>query len=126
MNLAMSIDKYFDDDDNPNEWMEHIAQYAAWELFQNQEKWLYMYGELGEKRWPMLKYDALHYIEDAVEHQLGWLISHIVFELVKNYVNSDIDLSDTVADEYNEWFGYEPGDKGYVEGKVDPDDKEPY
>lgn len=126
MNLAMSIDKYFDDDDNPNEWMEHIAQYAAWELFQNQEKWLYMYGELGEKRWPMLKYDALHYIEDAVKHQLGWLISHIVFELVKNYVNSDIDLSDTVADEYNEWFGYEPGDKGYVDGKVDPEDKEPY
>lgn len=114
------MEKFFDDDTLANDYVKNIVNHAAYRLFENQQDWLYMVGELGKGRWPMLKDNAVDYIEQKVEQEFHLLIAFITFELIKMYHGQDIDLSENVAAEYNEWFGYEPEDEGYIEGKPDP------
>ena len=69
-----------------------------------------MSGELGKGRNPMIKGEEEFNI--AWADAIGWLKGFAYEELLRLYVEDDIDM----ADEYNEIMGYEPGDDGYVEG----------
>lgn len=111
--------KYFEDDTLANDWFERVMHNVAYEMFRRQEDWIYMVGELGPDRKPMIKseQDFMVAFDIAWGNAIGWLKSFAAEELLKLYAEDDIDFPRGLADEYNEWMGYEPGDEGYVEGK---------
>lgn len=47
---------------------------------------------------------------------IGWLKGFAYDELLRLYIEDDIDLPRCMAEDYNYWRGFEPGDDGYVEG----------
>lgn len=115
----MTWEKYFEDTDLANDWFDEQMNRIAWEMFRRQENWIYMSGELGRGRNPMIKGEdefnlAFNY---AWADVIGWLKGFAYDELLRLYVEDDIDLPRYMADEYNDWMGFEPGDDGYVEGK---------
>ena len=115
----MTWAKYFEDDTLANEWFDRVMNRLAWKMFERQEDWVYMVGELGPGRNPMIKSadkfdEAFCY---AWRDAMSWLAEFAANELLRIYAEDDIDFPRGLADEYNEWMGFEPGDEGYVEGK---------
>ena len=49
------IRKYFEDDTLANDWFEKVMHRLAWKMFDSQEDWIYMSGELGKGRNPMIR-----------------------------------------------------------------------
>lgn len=113
------IRKYFEDDTLANDWFEKVMHRLAWKMFDSQEDWIYMSGELGKGRNPMIKSEEEFNLAFNVAwaDTIGWLKGFAYDELLRLYIEDDIDLPRHMADEYNEIMGYEPGDDGYVEGK---------
>lgn len=108
---------YFDDDTNANDWLNEIMPHIMFKLFRDQENYLFMAGELGKGRWPMLKENAVEYIEDIINREFDWLIESIAMAIIRKYHEDDIDMPQSIADEYNEWYGFSEKDEGYIEGK---------
>ena len=113
------IRKYFEDDTLANDWFEKVMHRLAWKMFDSQEDWIYMSGELGKGRNPMIKSEEEFNLafNIAWADAIGWLKGFAYDELLRLYIEDDIDLPQSMADEYNLIMGYEPGDDGYVEGK---------
>lgn len=127
----MSIDfnkdiNYFDDNLLAKDWINDWMRHVWWELFENQENWIYMHGALGKNedgstRWPMLKANAVQEFSQVVDNTMfSSLRDYIVAGIIKRYHDEDIDVCDEVANWYNDFFGYEYGDKEYIVGK-EPD-----
>ena len=112
------IRKYFEDDTLANDWFEKVMHRLAWKMFDSQEDWIYMSGELGKGRNPMIKSEEEFNLafNIAWADAIGWLKGFAYDELLRLYIEDDIDMPRGMADEYNEFMGYEPGDDGYVEG----------
>ena len=112
------IRKYFEDDTLANDWFEKVMHRLAWKMFDSQEDWIYMSGELGKGRNPMIKSEEEFNLafNIAWADAIGWLKGFAYDELLRLYIEDDIDLPRGMADEYNIIMGYEPGDDGYVEG----------
>lgn len=113
------IRKYFEDDTLANDWFEKVMHRLAWIMFDTQEDWIYMSGELGKGRNPMIKGEEEFNtaFNVAWADAIGWLKGFAYEELLRLYVEDDIDLPRYMAEDYNDCMGFEPGDKGYVEGK---------
>lgn len=113
------IRKYFEDDTLANDWFEKVMHRLAWKMFDSQEDWIYMSGELGKGRNPMIKGEEEFNtaFNVAWADAIGWLKGFAYEELLRLYVEDDIDLPRYMAEDYNDCMGFEPGDKGYVEGK---------
>lgn len=113
------IRKYFEDDTLANDWFEKVMHRLAWIMFDTQEDWIYMSGELGRGRNPMIKSEEEFNLAFNVAwaDAIGWLKGFAYEELLRLYVEDDIDLPRYMAEDYNDCMGFEPGDDGYVEGK---------
>ncbi len=112
--------KYFEDDTLANDYQKTVERRALIELVKNQPDWLYMVGELGKGSKPMLKEGAVRHIQETVVSEMNWFIADTTANLIEKFAAQDIDLSEGVAEWYNEYHGYEPEDEGYIEGKEDP------
>ena len=44
------------------------------------------------------------------------MIGHITCGLIKELYKSDIDMPQDMADDMNDWYGYQLGDDDYFEG----------
>ena len=115
----MTWAKYFEDDTLANEWFDRVMNRLAWKMFERQEDWVYMVGELGPGRNPMIKSsdkfdEAFGY---AWRDTMSWLAEFAANELLRIYAEDDIDFPHDLADDYNDCMGFEPDDDGYVEGK---------
>ena len=113
--------KFFEDDILANDYQKEVEKRSLVDLIWNQPEWLYMVDELGRGRNPMLKENAVEYIQETVIKNMGWFIADMVAGLIEKLAAEDIDLSEGVAEWYNEYYGYEPDDDEYVVGKVDPE-----
>ena len=111
---------YFEEDTLANDWQKEIVRRAMSRICRNQNYYLYMYGELGDKRWPMLRHDFVDKAYDVVEEILSDFMTEIVNEMIERLVAQDIDVAERVADWYNEYNWLGPQDDKYIEGKVDP------
>lgn len=111
---------YFENDTLANDYQKMVEHRTLVELVKNQSDWLYMVDELGKGRNPMLKDNAIPYIQETVTGEMSWLIADIIANIVEKLAAQDIDLSESVAEWYNEYHGYETCDDEYIEGKVDP------
>lgn len=112
--------KFFEDDTLADDYQKEVERRSLVDLVQNQSDWLYMVDELGKGRNPMLKENAVDYIQETVIGNMAWFINDMVAGLIEKLAAEDIDLSEGVAEWYNEYYGYEVGDDEYIEGKVDP------
>lgn len=111
---------YFDEGVLANDWHKEVVRRAMRCIGQNQEHFLYMYGELGDKRWPMLRHDFVDKAYDVVEEVLSDFMAEAVDEMINRFVAQDIDVAEEVADWHNEYNWLGPQDDGYIGGKVDP------
>lgn len=113
------FEKYFEDNTLANNWFNEVMNRIAYEMFRRQEDWIYMVGELGPDRKPMIKseQDFMVAFDISWGNAIGWLKSFAAEELLKMYAEDDIDFPRDLADEYNNEMGFELGDDGYVEGK---------
>ena len=96
---------YFDDELLAKDWFNELYHEAAWDIFQHQEDIVYMAGELGEHRNPMLKDKAYEEIRHLVENHLVFMVDNITCGLIKELYDSDIDMPQDMADDMNEWYG---------------------
>lgn len=107
---------YFDDETLAKDWFNELCNGAAWDIFQKQEEIVYMMGELGKGRKPMFKDKAYENIRRIIENRLAFMIDDITCGLIKQLYESDIDMPQDMADDMNEWYGYQPDDDNYFEG----------
>lgn len=98
-----------------NQWLDSIKRNTMWTLLDNQHDFLYMFGELGKGRKPMLKNNAWEYIYDKVALEMGDIINEVVSNIIDTYHKSDIDMPYEVASDYNAWNGLKEGDTDYIE-----------
>lgn len=109
--------KYFEDDTLANDWFKKRMNYIAWKMFERQEEWIHMAGEVGRN--PKIKSaeDFDREFGYVWAETMGWLKGFAKNELLRAYAEDDIDFPRDLADEYNDEMGFEPGYDGYVEGK---------
>ena len=50
--VELKMENYAADDVSLNSWIDEQMHWISWEMFENQEKWVYMSGELGKRRFP--------------------------------------------------------------------------
>ena len=102
---------------------ETLAEFFNWcvenllcECFKNQEDIVYMYGELGKKRKPMIKEDAIEKMKNLLmKGLLSLFIDEAIVAAIKHlHEDGDIDVSAEVAREYNMFFNYKEGEEGYI------------
>lgn len=108
-NLDVYLMPYADDDETLNDWVDDLIRRVMWQLFENQEDWLYMAGEKGTL--PVLKDNALDYIRTTIQSESHWLVGYIVRYLIAKYRLSNIELSQEAIDFISEDF--EDIDGGY-------------
>ena len=113
------MEKYFENDTLANDWFENVMNRIFWKMFRSQEDWIHMAGELGKGRNPMIKSAEEFYgsFNEAWNEAFSWLKGFGMQEALRVYAEDGIDFPHDLAEDYNDWMGFEPGDDGYVEGK---------
>ncbi|HAU85742.1 MAG TPA: hypothetical protein DCW90_09630 [Lachnospiraceae bacterium] len=107
---------WFEEDTLAKDWFNQICSRVSWDIFNKQEDIVYMAGELGKGRKPMLKDDAYEKLSYMVDNRLALMKDVIVCGFIKSLYDSDIDMSEDMAADMNDWYGYEPGDEDAFEG----------
>ena len=92
--VDMYLEPYAEEDETLNHWIDRLMRNVRWRLFENQEDWLYMAGELGEGMPPKFKDNARKAMYDACVDEFGWLISYMIDRLITEYRISNIDLDE--------------------------------
>lgn len=106
--LQHSLEPYADEDERLNDWVDNILAHVRWHMFQNQEEWLYMAGELGEGAVPKFKPNAREVMHNAIYREFGWVVAYMMDRLITEYRLGNVDLDDDlIADLRYEMGGYE-------------------
>lgn len=101
---------WFEDDTLAKDWFNDLCSRIAWKAFENQEKWVYMIGELGRDeegnlRKPMIKPEALEVFNQLFDDELNWMKWNTIMSFMKLYHEDDIDYSPEIESEVREYFG---------------------
>lgn len=109
---------WFDDEELAKDWYNRMCGNIAWKMFENQEKWVYMAGELGEGRKPMIKgsEEFAEAMEQAMQDVFGFMREGIYYNFLRIYAEDDIDFPRELADDYNNYWDFEEDDDEFVEG----------
>ena len=113
------MNNWFDKETLANEWYDEMVRRISWKAFEDQESWIYMIGELGEGRNPKVKDNFLDKFSEYFDAEISWLKWDMIYNMLADYYNSDIDVPQWLADEYNDYFGLEKDNRGYMEGTDD-------
>lgn len=109
--------RWFDDDELAARWLDGIGQRVSWDAFKSQYDIVYMSGELGKGRKPMVREGAIDRLHEIVKDALGGLEREIVMNYVHNlYKYGDVDVCDEIAKEYNWHNGLNEDDEDYMVG----------
>ena len=107
---------YFDENAKANDWVKNIMRGARWDLFRNQENWIYMAGERGKRRNPMTRYNAYDYIFEAISEEMAGLVHYLTMNILRECHDDKIDFDRETARHYNGYFELSEGDEGYAPG----------
>ena len=113
------MNNWFDKETLANEWYDEMVRRISWKAFEDQESWIYMIGELGEGRNPKVKDNFLDKFSEYFDAEISWLKWDMIYNMLADYYNSDIDVPQWLADEYNDYFGLKEDNRGYMEGTDD-------
>lgn len=123
--MKHEMEPYFDEDTKANDWVDKFMRHVRWNLFRNQEEWVYMAGERGKRRNPMTRYNAYEYINETINAEMKNLVHYLTMELLREYHDDDIDFDCETAQYYNDYFEFSEEDEDYVPG-VEWDEDSPY
>lgn len=123
--MKHEFEPYFDENTKANDWVDELVRHARWNLFRNQEEWIYMAGERGKRRNPMTRYNAYEYINETVNAEMKNLVHYLTMELLREYHDDDIDFDCETAQYYNDYFELSEEDEDYVHG-IEWDEDSPY
>lgn len=117
--LGGIMNNWFDNETLANEWYDDMVRRISWKAFEDQESWIYMLGELGEGRNPKVKDNFLEKFSEYFDAEISWLKWDMIYNMLADYYNEDIDVPQWLADEYNDYFGLKKDNRGYMEGTDD-------
>jgi hypothetical protein len=109
-NFNRDYAKYFEDDTNAAEWLNNLMHRVYWKMFENQEEWIYMLGELESDK-PCLKDNFFEYAEMILDEELSLFKACVLTGMAYDYIDDDIDVTENIAYELNEWQGIYDGDE---------------
>lgn len=104
---------WFEEDDLAKDWFNRMCGRIAWQAFERQEDWLVMAGER-ENRKPMVKENFFEVFEKLLDDEFVFMRESIMLGFLRLYYDDDIDVIQSVADEYNWQYGYDADDNGYM------------
>ena len=95
-----------DPEDTLEEWFNRLCGHINWDMFESQEEWVYMIGELGKGRKPKIKsWEAFRdAFNNAYDKNVGFMKGCMLYGFLKMYADSDIDLDSYTAWELNDWL----------------------
>ena len=123
--MKHEMEPYFDEDTKANDWVDELMRHVRWNLFRNQEEWVYMAGERGKRRNPMTRYNAYSYIRETIDAEMQNLSHYLTMELLREYHDDDIDFDCETAQCYNDYFELSENDEDYAPG-IEWDEDSPY
>lgn len=96
----LRLEPYAEEDFSLNEWIDTGMKQISWKLFENQEDWVYMSGELGEGRFPQVKgYEPLaEAFTNAFDEYVGWLRSYMFERYLIDLRLGNVDLGEELED----------------------------
>lgn len=118
-------DRWCDSDDLLQDYYDFVRSKALRDVFYNQEHIVYMVNELGKGRNPKFKDDAIDKIYEIVCGAIDDMVLHITMDIIKSIHENAVDMPESVADEYNFYFGLEEGDEGFAHS-VDQQSRKKY
>lgn len=109
MKDILKVQPYAEDDTLLNEWIDDIAAQINWNMFKNQEDWVYMSGDLGEGRFPQFKncdcvYDSF---SESFNRAIGILEGYLWERFITNIRLSNVDLGKDMENELRFLWGDE-------------------
>lgn len=107
-------DRWCDSDDLLQDYYDFVRSKALSDVFYNQEHIVYMVNELGKGHNPKFKDDAIDKIYEIVCGAIDDMILHITMDIIKSIHENAVDMPESVADEYNFYFGLEEWDEGFA------------
>lgn len=123
--MKHEFEPYFEKNQKANDWVDEFMRRVRWNLFRNQEEWVYIAGERGKHRNPMTRYNAYNYIRETVNAEMKSLVHYLTMELLKEYHDNNVDFDYETAQYYNNYFELSEEDKDYAPG-LEWDEDSPY
>lgn len=87
---------YAEDDFTLNEFVDDLTRRLSWKMFEHQEEICF---NITEKNPPMLKENAITYMQNMLNTELGWVRNYIICRMLISYRMSNVDLG-----EEGEWY----------------------
>ena len=107
--------QYFDDDELAADWFNRMCSRFNHSLFENQDQLLYRAGELYDGSIPRFKEGAIDEMARIFDDVMGWMKSYLVYEFIKDYRLSNVDLSHEMI----EWLIDEMGADAYGDWEIE-------
>ena len=87
---------YAEDDFTLNQYVDDLARHLSWKMFEHQEEICF---NITEKNPPMLKENAITYMQNVLDTEFGWVRNYIICRMLIAYRMSNVDLGDE-----GEWY----------------------
>lgn len=96
--LDFMLRPYAEKDEFLNDWIDHSIGSVRWNIFEKQEDFVYMLGELKKGSLPKFKEDAYWKIEKAVIDEIYDIIDYMVYRIILEIHLGNVDLSDNIIE----------------------------
>ena len=109
----LRMDSYAEDNATLNNWVDELYKKISREMFKNQEKWIFMSGELGEGRFPQFKdFESVYNeFDQAFNSSIGGLFSYLFECFIRDIRLGNVDLGEDMEYELR----WSMGDEDYEE-----------
>ena len=87
---------FAEDDFTLNEFVDDLVRRLSWKMFEHQEEVCF---NISEKNPPMLKENAITYMQNVLNTEFGWVRNYIICRMLISYRLSNVDLGDEA-----EWY----------------------
>ena len=109
-NFNLPFEPYAEDEYTLNDYANDCMVRINYEMFKNQEDYVYMSGELGEGRFPQFRYyeDVYGFFKEAFDNYVGWLFIYLFNRIIlETHLYGNVDLGGDITYYMKEEFGEE-------------------
>lgn len=107
-NFNLPFEPYAEDEYTLNDYADDCMRHINYDMFKNQEDYLYMSGELGEGRFPQFKdYEHVYRaFEKAFNENIGWFFFYLFNRtILEAHLYGNVDLGESMTQYMKEEFG---------------------
>lgn len=95
---------YAEDDYTLNDFVNTLSRELSWYMFKHQDEICF---NISEKNPPMLKDNAIDFMQNFLKTQFGWVCNYIICRMLISYRMSNVDLGDEGTEYLREEFDSE-------------------